>query len=193
VLRTLRDTLGSSALVATLTSGRFAALPVPTGRRTPADLAAGIIAAVARRHDLPCRVAVGGTGSGVPALHDAYLDAGDALRLGPRIDPGATTYLIDDLRSHQVLAAVGQRTRARLVALVAGRLVAQSDWPDLRRTLVAWCESGFHLVRTAEALHIHRNTLIYRLDKIERLTGRPWRDHRATLTLYLACQVDQLR
>jgi carbohydrate diacid regulator len=96
------------------------------------------------------------------------------------------------LRAHQVLAAVGQRTRTRLVTLVAGQLVSQPDWPDLRRTLVAWCESGFNLVHTAQALHIHRNTLIYRLEKIERLTGTPWRDHRTSLTLYLACLADQL-
>ena len=65
--------------------------------------------------------------------------------------------------------------------------------PTSAVTLVAWCEGGFHLVHTSQALHIHRNTLLYRLEKIERLTGRPWRDHRATLTLYLACQADQLR
>jgi carbohydrate diacid regulator len=76
--------------------------------------------------------------------------------------------------------------------VVAGPLAAQPDWCDLRATLIAWCESGFNLVRTAETLHIHRNTLIYRLQKIERLTATPWRDHRASLTLYLACLADQL-
>jgi carbohydrate diacid regulator len=78
------------------------------------------------------------------------------------------------------------------VSLVAGPLVTQPDWPDLRATLIAWSESGFNLVRTAQALHIHRNTLIYRLEKVERLTGRPWRDHRSSLTLYLACLASQL-
>jgi carbohydrate diacid regulator len=41
-------------------------------------------------------------------------------------------------------------------------------------------------------LHIHRNTLIHRLNKVARLTGRPTRDHRAALALYLACLADQL-
>ncbi|TDO45757.1 carbohydrate diacid regulator [Kribbella sp. VKM Ac-2527] len=191
LLRTLRDALGPKALVATMTSGRLAALPVTKGR-SPSQLATATANAVARRNDLRCRVAVGGTGVGAAALHDAYADAADALRLGPRIDPGGTTYLIDELRGHQVMAAVGLRARSRLMTSVAGSLVAQPDWPDLRRTLIAWCESGFNLVRTAEALHIHRNTLIYRLQKIERLTGTPWRNHRANLTLYLACLANQL-
>ncbi|TCC46833.1 sugar diacid utilization regulator [Kribbella capetownensis] len=191
LLRTLRDALGPRALVTTMTSGRFAVLPL-VSTRPPVKLAALAVAAVARRHELSCRVAAGGTASGVTALHDAYADAVDALRLGRRVAPGSTTYSIEELRGHQVMAAVGQRTRARLIALVAGSLVAQADWPDLRRTLVAWCESGFNLVQTAQVLHIHRNTLIYRLEKIERLTGTPWRDHRASLTLYLACLADQL-
>jgi carbohydrate diacid regulator len=191
LLRTLRAALGPKALVAAMTSGRFAALPV-IARRSSSQLATLAVDAVARRNELRCRVAVGGTGTGVVALHDAYADAVDALRLGPRISPGSTTYLIDELRAHQVMASVGLRARARLMKVVAGPLVAQPDWPDLRATLIAWCESGFNLVRTAEALHIHRNTLIYRLQKVERLTATPWRDHRASLTLYLACLADQL-
>lgn len=191
LLRTLRDALGPRALVATMTSGRLAALPV-LGSRSLSQLATTTVDAVARRNELRCRVAVGGTGTGAAALHDAYADATDALRLGTRISPEGTTYLIDELRGHQVMSAVGLRGRTRLLRLVAGPLVAQPDWPDLRCTLIAWCESGFNLVRTAEALHIHRNTLIYRLQKIERLTGTPWRDHRTSLTLYLACLADQL-
>jgi carbohydrate diacid regulator len=194
LLRTLRDAFGPSALVATMTSGRFATLPVVNSRTppSPAQLAGVAAEAIAQCNGLRSRVAVGGSGRSVAALHDAYADAVDALRLGLRIDPGGTTYLIDELRGHQVMAAVGHRSRARLVSLVAGSLCGQPDWPDLRQTLVAWCESGFNLVRTAQALHIHRNTLIYRLEKVERLTGRPWRDHRASLTLYLACLADQL-
>ncbi len=191
LLRTLRDALGPKALVATMTSGRLAALPVIAGR-SASQLATMAVDAVARRNELRCRVAVGGTGTGAAALHDAYADALDAFRLGPRISPGSTTYLIDELRGHQVMASVGVRARARLMKVVAGPLVAQPDWCDLRATLIAWCESGFNLVRTAETLHIHRNTLIYRLQKIERLTATPWRDHRASLTLYLACLADQL-
>jgi hypothetical protein len=40
--------------------------------------------------------------------------------------------------------------------------------------------------------HACRNTLVYRLDKVDRLLGRSRRDHRAMLSLYLACVADQL-
>jgi carbohydrate diacid regulator len=57
---------------------------------------------------------------------------------------------------------------------------------------VAWCENGFNLVRAASALHVHRNTLVYRLAKIAELTGCEVRDHAAGLSLYLACLADEL-
>jgi carbohydrate diacid regulator len=79
-----------------------------------------------------------------------------------------------------------------LVEQELGVLRSAADWPQLRATVVNWCESGFNQVAAAKALNIHRNTLLYRLDKIERLVGRSWRDHRAMLSLYIACLADQL-
>jgi carbohydrate diacid regulator len=51
-------------------------------------------------------------------------------------------------------------------------LAGENDFPVLRETLLAWCECGFNLVTTAKRLSIHRNTVIYRLDKVSRLTAR---------------------
>ncbi|MFI7067942.1 CdaR family transcriptional regulator [Kribbella sp. NPDC050124] len=197
LLRTLRQTFGSADLVAAMTAGRFAVLPV-LGRRsggTAEDrlrFGQAAVRAIAAGHGFGSRAGIGGAARGIAALQEAYADAGDALHLGKGCAPGETSYVIDGLRAHQVLAAVGHRARSRLVSVVAGPLATHPDWPELRATLIAWCESGFNLVRTADTLHIHRNTLIYRLEKIERLTGRPWRDHRSTLTMYLACHASQL-
>ncbi|MFI7400835.1 helix-turn-helix domain-containing protein [Streptomyces sp. NPDC049541] len=100
--------------------------------------------------------------------------------------------MIADLRVHQVLAAVNQSARNRLVDLTTAELRAQPDWPALRDTITAWCESGFHLVRASAALHIHRNTVLHHMNKIEQITGRPLREHRTTTALHLACLADRL-
>lgn len=49
-----------------------------------------------------------------------------------------------------------------------------------------------HLVRAAAALQVHRNTLVYRLHKIDELTGRSTRDAPFALNLYLAGLTDHL-
>jgi carbohydrate diacid regulator len=158
---------------------------------------------IAAQDGLTARAGIGEPAASVDGLHDSYQDACDALRLGARVagnsgSPsghragGSPVHLITDLRVHQVLAGVGQPARSRLLDLTAAGLRAQSDWPVLRDTITAWCESGFNLVRASAALHIHRNTVVYRMNKIEQITGRSLRDHRTTMALNLACLADQL-
>lgn len=96
-------------------------------------------------------------------------------------------HTIGDLRLHQVLATLAQHTRPRFVTTTVQPLRSASDWPALRDTVIAWRESGFNLVRAAAPLHIHRNTMVYRLDKITNLLDRPIRDPRTAPPAYLAC------
>lgn len=147
---------------------------------------------IAAQDGLTARVGIGEPALSVAGLRDSWQDARDALRLGARVTGSPRVHLIAELRVHQVLAAVNQPARRRLVELTAANLRAQPDWPVLRDTITAWCESGFNLVRTSAALHIHRNTVVYRMNKIEQLTGRPLREHRTTMALYLACLTDEL-
>jgi len=55
-----------------------------------------------------------------------------------------------------------------------GKLAAAGDETvaDLRATALCYLESGYSLVKTAAALHVHRNTVLYRLDSLQRLLGR---------------------
>ncbi|MFC0548408.1 CdaR family transcriptional regulator [Kutzneria chonburiensis] len=124
--------------------------------------------------------------TGVAELHAACLDASDALAIAPRTTP---LHPISDLRVHQLLAGCGPHARSRFAEVTIGPLRAEPEWPTLRATAVAWAESGFTLVRAAESLHIHRNTLLYRLDKITNLLRRPIREPAVGLAVYLACLV----
>ncbi|MGW1617860.1 CdaR family transcriptional regulator [Streptomyces sp. NPDC002172] len=147
---------------------------------------------IAAQDGLAARAGIGEPATSVGELHDSYQDACEALRLGTRVADGAAVHLITDLRVHQVLTAVSQSARNRLLDLTTADLRSQPDWPALRDTITAWCENGFNLVRAAGALHVHRNTVVYRMNKIEQITGRPLREHRTTMALYLACLADQL-
>ncbi|MEU9348063.1 sugar diacid recognition domain-containing protein [Streptomyces sp. NPDC048278] len=167
---------------------------LPAGCSTE-SLAAGcrrVTDVIAAQDGLAARAGIGEPAGSVGGLHDSYQDACEALRLGTRVADGTAVHLITDLRVHQMLTAVSQSARNRLVDLTTADLRAQPDWPALRDTITAWCENGFNLVRASEALHVHRNTVVYRMHKIEQITGRPLREHRTTMALYLACLADRL-
>ncbi|CAM5386306.1 Carbohydrate diacid regulator [Streptomyces alboniger] len=196
LLRTVRDVFADPQdIVAGTAPGWIGVLHRLPARRATAALVADcrrVVDVIAAQDGLTARVGIGEPATSVGGLHDSYQDACDALRLGARLTGGSPVHLVSDLRVHQVLAGVNQSARNRLIELTTAELRAQPDWPALRDTVTAWCESGFNLVRASAALHIHRNTVVYRMHKIEQLTGRPLREHRTTMALYLACLADQL-
>jgi carbohydrate diacid regulator len=182
-----RPGLAAGDIVAAMPSDRFVVLHRVRGADLPA-LCRAAVEEISRRHGLTAAAGIGDVATTVVELHESYQDASITLRLGAKGGVSA----IEDLRVHQLLAAVGHRPRARFVEALTAKLRAQTDWPALRETLIAWCETGFNLVRAAGALHIHRNTLVYRLNKVSQLTGKPTRDHRSAVALYLACLADEL-
>ncbi|MFG1689072.1 CdaR family transcriptional regulator [Nonomuraea sp. NPDC049269] len=193
LLRAIRETFsGSQDLVAAMTSSRFAALPRRPAGTDLRSLCLPLADHIRQRIGLRVAIGLGVAADSVPGLHDSYQDAATALRLGPRVQADAQVHSIGDLRVHQLLAAVPRRARSRFAGFSIAGLRARPDWPVLRQTVIAYCESGCNLVRAAAALNIHRNTLLYRLDKISQLSGRPADDHRARLALYLACVADQI-
>jgi len=63
---------------------------------------------------------------------------------------------------------------------------------DLLATLRAWLSAGCSTAAAADALVVHRNTVTYRLSRIEQLTGRSLRDSRVRLELELALTIREI-
>ncbi|WP_178992872.1 CdaR family transcriptional regulator [Paenarthrobacter nitroguajacolicus] len=135
-------------------------------------------------------IGIGSQAAGPEQLRTAYEEAIDSLHLGRRLTRRSVT-TIDEVRIEQLLSGIGLRARQRYTAAVAAPLVALGDWSNVRDTVIAWCESGFSLVGAARRLHIHRNTLIHRLERIEQLQGWTERTGAAYLALYLACKTNE--
>ena len=57
---------------------------------------------------------------------------------------------------------------------------------ELVTTLLAYCQNDFSLTLTAQKLHIHRNTLVKRLSRIEQLCGVELKNSAEILNLYVA-------
>ena len=149
-----------------------------------------VVAAQAR--GLNVRVAIGSTGSGIAELNIASRDAFDALQLGPIVQPDTKIHHIEHVRLHQALSVVPIDSRARLVEGLLAPLLADREWTTLRATLIAWGEAAFNMTRAADRLHVHRNTLIYRLDKIARLLQRSLDEPGLAVALYITCVIDDL-
>jgi carbohydrate diacid regulator len=177
-------------IVAELAAGRYVVLhhPSPDDAEHLRSLARKAAALLRERHGVVVHVGIGESGPGVAALAASCTDAKDAVRLTGD-SAGVEIREISHLRVRQLVDSASTVARTRFRRSQLDRLSRENDFPVLRQSIVAWCECGFNLVTTAQRLAIHRNTVIYRLDKISRLTAREIREPAVAIALYLACLV----
>jgi carbohydrate diacid regulator len=137
-------------------------------------------------------VGIGAPASGLAELPRSYHEAWSALRIGRRMMPDVRVYDARDFRVWDLLMGVAPRQRRDFCRALLGPLATQRGWPELRRTVIALVEHGLRLTETAEALHIHRNTLLYRLKRLSTVVGSDARTPRVAIALYLACLLEEI-
>jgi len=105
---------------------------------------------------------------GVQGLGGSYEDARAALSLGRRFQGQNGVHCLDGLGIAAFVGVSDERTKVDLATHLLSPLDQE---PDLLRSLDHFFAHDCCPSTTARSLTIHRNTLGYRLDKIELLTG----------------------
>lgn len=133
------------------------------------------------RHDI--RVAIGTTASGLAGFRHSHSTAKDALRL---LETATAPQQVADYDHVQavVLATRHLSTAHHLVDRVLGPL---ARYPDLCATLRAHFANQGNASATARQLFLHRNTVLGRLTRAERLLPQPLSHE--TLNLALALEI----
>ncbi|HEU4964680.1 MAG TPA: sugar diacid recognition domain-containing protein [Bacilli bacterium] len=89
----------------------------------------------------------------------------DILQRFPKLGP---VKHVDDVALELMLTEISDASRQMIVRETLGRL---RQHPDLLQTLRAFFDHNLQVKQAAEALKIHRNTFLYRLERIEQLLG----------------------
>ena len=76
---------------------------------------------------------------------------------------------------------------------ILGPLLAYEGGRDLIQTLEAYFEHNGNLTHAAEALFVHRNTLIYRLERIAGIAGLDLDKPETRLAVQLALHIYRMR
>ena len=151
-------------------------------RRTTAAAGAKVSLALGRHHP------------GLEGIALSYREAEQGLSLGLRLfGPGHITYFGDlgiyrlllGLKNTQELEAFYQDTLGSLAAY------DQKRSGELTETLRAYFAAQNSPTEAARLLHLHRNTLLYRLSRIHQITGLDLQDAETCLALHLALRVEE--
>ncbi|MER8104808.1 GAF domain-containing protein [Kitasatospora sp. NPDC094016] len=141
----------------------------------------------------PVTVGAGRPAAGPPALAASYaegLRCVRALRVLGRAGEGASARALGFLGvllgdGHDVDGFVGSAL-GPLLAYDARR------GTELVRTLRAYFDCGGSLTRAKDELHVHVNTVVQRLDRVEALLGPDWNHPERSLELQLALRLQLL-
>ena len=117
----------------------------------------------------PLVVGVGRAHSGPSGLRRTYVEASDAMRLARRSATSPLRYV--DVALAATLNQDEERARWYVEHTLGELAGPDHDMVTLRATLRAFFATRMRVAPTAELLFLHRNTLISRLDRVERLLG----------------------
>lgn len=135
--------------------------------------------------------------AGLATLRDAYREAKDAVSISHELGDKERSTYYGDLKLYQLLLALKDRNLDHLQRFFSdtlGPLVDhdQRKQSDLVRTLNGFFEANGNLAKAAQDLDVHRNTLVYRLERISELTELDLNDADNRLILHLALKVQRV-
>lgn len=161
------------------------------GKQRLAGQLTAIADALAKTQEAPLCFGISSPFSKLAEIPNAFKQANDAYKLG---------------RSHNKQRFVQFYHTKELVDLL--KLIpiddlrefvrdTFEDWSDIeeseqrewRRTLSVFYDNHCHIGETAKQLFIHRNTVLYRLNRIEQLTGAQVRNPADSLRIRMALQI----
>jgi purine catabolism regulator len=134
---------------------------------------------------------------GLTPLRDAYREAKDALSIANELGDLERATYYGDLKLYQLLLALKEHNLdhlRRFYEATLGPLVDHDDRKqgDLLRTLNGFFQANGNLAKAAQDLDVHRNTLVYRLERISELTELDLDDADNRLILHLALKIQRV-
>ena len=135
--------------------------------------------------------------TGLSNLRHAYREAKDAVGIAYELSDHDTTTYYGDLKLYQLLLALKEHNLEHLQKFYRDSLspLVEHDrrkQSDLIRTLNGFFTANGNLAKAAQELDVHRNTLVYRLERIADLTNLDLDDSDNRLILHLALKTQRV-
>lgn len=119
----------------------------------------------------------------ISSLSRIYKEAWNILSIGKRLNKSGAFYI-----KEYFLETLLYNSPTNIKYLANSSMLdlkKQADCQELFKTIRAWYDSGFNQRKTSEMLYIHRNTLNYRIEKIQKICGVNLFNPREALDIYI--------
>jgi len=117
--------------------------------------------------------------------HRSYHQAKKALEVGNRFSPDSHVHLYRNMLFERFLSDLSPEKARQYYSLLFNAETERLFTAEMLETIDMFFRKDLNLSDTARQLYIHRNTLVYRLDKVQRLVGLDLRNFDDAVTFKL--------
>ena len=130
-------------------------------------------------------IGLSSTTHGVAGLRKAYFEAHEALHICKLSGDPSGILFIRQSYLERLVYNISEDVYQSFFDDNLRILTEQKDGDNLMQVIRVWCECRFNATEASDILHIHKNTLSYRMDRIKKLTGLDLRNFKEAAALYV--------
>ena len=157
------------------------------------QLAAAIFETVYSETSIKVVVGVSGCNDGITLLRNAYIEAHKALEVGLIFNPGNSVHIYDALLLERFVNQIPKDISDAFLSDVFTEEFNKLFNTEMMSTVKNLFDNSLNLSEAARRLYIHRNTLVYRIDKIEKSIGLDLRNFHDAVTFRIMMMLKMRR
>ena len=142
--------------------------------------------------DIPARCGVGLPVTDLSKWRDSFRQAGQALEMSRRLKAEQALYFPDLSVNRLLLQLENHPELSAFKDEILGPLLDYDSKEQLIQTLESYFKHNGNLSQAADSLFIHRNTLIYRMERIAEITGMDLDKTETRLAVQLALHIHRM-
>ena len=134
-------------------------------------------------------IGIGGTAYHLRELADRYQEAQVAIEVGKVFDTEKTIISYENLGIGRIIYQLPTTLCEMFLSEVFKKNPIETLDEDTLETINKFFENNLNVSETSRKLYVHRNTLVYRLEKIKKLTGLDLREFDHAIVFKVAMMV----
>lgn len=138
---------------------------------------------------LPVTIGIGELAKNTSELHASYRQARRAIEIGRLYSPEHTVHVYRSMMLERFLSDLSPEMAEHYHGLLFNRSTARLFSEEMLYTIEMFFKKDLNLSDTARQLYIHRNTLVYRLDKVQRQVGLDLRKFEDAVTFKMLLEM----
>ncbi|MGG1398549.1 sugar diacid recognition domain-containing protein [Bacillus salipaludis] len=145
------------------------------------------------KYQFNARISIGSMKKGINGIKESYEESLKTLIAGKKTNIVPEIYHYNDLNI--ILELIGTDLPPYIAERLSDKMTCfyqHVNFPTLSSTFITYCKCNMNISETARSLFLHRNSLVYRLEKISELTSLDITNFEHCLLLYFAIKNSKL-